>query len=96
MPGKGDGIRIGKAQVGEVTSATRSPILRRVIALARMSVAHAEPGAPVEVGQLDGHQKRLKARVASFPAFDPRKNRVKGIYDGSTDAGPDDLKVLLT
>ncbi len=82
VPGRGDGIRIGKAQVGEVTSATRSPILRRVVALARVSVAHAEPGTPVEVGKLDGHQKRLKARVASFPAFDPRKNRVKGIYDG--------------
>ena len=83
VPGKGDCIRIGKAQVGEVTSAVRSPILGRVIALARMSTAHAEQGIPVEVRQLDGHQKRLKARVSSFPAFDPRKDRVKGIYEGA-------------
>ncbi len=80
VPSKGDSIRIGKAQVGEVTSATRSPILERVIALARVNLPHAEPGTRVEIGQLDGMQKRLKATVAMFPAFDPGKQRVRGSY----------------
>ena len=35
----------------------------------------------LEIGQLDGHQKRLRARVVPFPHFDPAKTRVKGEYD---------------
>ncbi len=80
VPATGDCIRIGKAQVGEITSAVKSPILGKVIALARMDVTHAEPGTSVEVGQLDGQQKRLKASVVAFPHFDPTKERVKGNY----------------
>ena len=76
----GDCVRIGKAQVGEVTSAVKSPILGKNIALARVSVAHAEPGTEIEVGQLDGLQKRLKAKVVPYPHFDPTKERVKGNY----------------
>ncbi len=76
----GDCVRIGKAQVGEVTSAVKSPILGKNIALARVSVAHAEPGTEIEVGQLDGLQKRLKAKVVLYPHFDPTKERVKGNY----------------
>ena len=77
----GDCLRIGKAQVGEVTSAMKSPILGKNIALARVSVTHAEPGTEIEIGQLDGQQKRLKARVVSYPHFDPTKERVKGNYE---------------
>lgn len=81
IPATGDCVRIGKAQVGEITSAVRSPILGKVIALARIDVTHAEPGTKIEVGQLDGLQKRLKATVVGFPHFDPTKERVKGNYD---------------
>ncbi len=84
VPSTGDCIRMGKAQVGEITSAVKSPILGKVIALARMDVTHAEPGTSVEVGQLDGQQKRLKATVSAFPHFDPTKERVKGNYDAET------------
>ncbi|MFD1156876.1 aminomethyltransferase family protein, partial [Roseovarius aestuarii] len=77
----GDCVRIGKAQVGEVTSAMKSPILGKNIALARVSVSHAELGTELEIGQLDGLQKRLKARVVRYPHFDPTKERVKGNYD---------------
>ncbi|MFK7940539.1 MAG: DUF1989 domain-containing protein [Roseovarius sp.] len=76
----GDCVRIGKAQVGEVTSAMKSPILGKNIALARVSVTHSEPGTNIEIGQLDGLQKRLKATVVSYPHFDPTKERVKGNY----------------
>nr|WP_090061255.1 aminomethyltransferase family protein [Celeribacter neptunius] len=71
----GDCIRIGRAQVGEICSAMRSPRTGQWIALARVDVAHAELGTAVEVGQLDGHLKRYSARVAPFPHYDPKKER---------------------
>ncbi|MFP6704569.1 MAG: DUF1989 domain-containing protein [Alphaproteobacteria bacterium] len=80
VPSTGDCIRLGKAQVGEITSAMKSPILGKVIALARLDATHAEPGTAVEIGQLDGQQKRLKAIVVPYPHFDPKKERVKGNY----------------
>jgi aminomethyltransferase len=71
----GNCVRIGRQQVGVVTSGTRSPILGKNIALCRMSVEHAEVGTEVEVGKLDGHQKRLSATVVPFPFYDPEKKR---------------------
>jgi aminomethyltransferase len=73
----GDSVFIGRAQIGVVTSSMRSPILKKTIALARLDIAHAENGTAVEIGKLDGHQKRLKATVARFPAYDPEKTRVR-------------------
>ncbi len=81
VPANGDCLRIGKAQVGEITSAMRSPILGKVIALARVDLPHDAPGTAIEIGQLDGQQKRLKATVVPFPHFDPKKERVKGNYE---------------
>ncbi len=78
--GNGDGVFIGREQVGSVTSAMISPILCRNIALCRMKVLHSAPGTAVEVGKLDGHQKRIPATVVPFPHFDPGKERVRGNY----------------
>ena len=82
VPSPGDCVRLGRAQVGEITSAVKSPILGKVIALGRVAVTHSEPGTELEIGQLDGMQKRLRATVTAYPHFDPKKTRVKGIYDG--------------
>ncbi|MBM3679464.1 MAG: aminomethyl transferase family protein, partial [Actinobacteria bacterium] len=73
--GHGDCIHVGRHQVGIVTSGMRSPILRRNIALCRMNVRYAEVGTEVEVGKLDGHQKRIPATVVPFPFYDPEKMR---------------------
>lgn len=73
----GDCVHIGRAQVGTVTSATRSPVLKKNVALARLNVEYIEPGTQVEVGKLDGHQKRLPATVVPFPFYDPEKTRVR-------------------
>ena len=73
--GHGDGIYIGRAQVGVVTSATRSPFLGKNIALARIDVASAGPDAIVEIGKLDGLQKRLPARIVAPSHYDPKKLR---------------------
>jgi len=73
----GDGVYIGKQQIGIITSATRSPILKKNIALCRISVSESEIGTKVEVGKLDGHHKRLTASVVRFPFYDPEKTRVR-------------------
>ncbi|MDU9005561.1 DUF1989 domain-containing protein [Sedimentitalea todarodis] len=80
VPTPGDCVHFGKPQVGIVTSAVKSPILGKVIALARVDVTHSEIGTALEIGRLDGDQKRLKATVVRFPHFDPTKERVKGNY----------------
>ncbi|UWQ91863.1 trimethylamine-oxide aldolase Tdm [Rhodobacteraceae bacterium M382] len=73
--GHGDCVHIGRAQIGEVTSSMRSPLLGKNIALARVDVAHAEVGTEVEIGKLDGHQKRLPAKIVAFAHYDPKKTR---------------------
>ncbi len=75
--GPGNPIMIARQQVGTVTSGTRSPILRKNIALGWMAIEHAEIGTEVEVGKMDGHQKRLPATVVRFPHYDPDKERVR-------------------
>ena len=81
IPTPGDCVHYGKPQVGVVTSAMKSPILGKVIALARVDVAHSDIGTSLEIGRLDGDQVRLEAQVVPFPHFDPKKERVKGNYD---------------
>jgi len=76
----GDGVYCGRYQVGEVTSAMISPVLGTNIALCKMNIEYADTGTEIEVGKLDGHQKRIPAVVVPFPHFDPTKERVKGNY----------------
>ena len=73
----GDGVYVGRHRTGVVTSGTRSPMSGKSVALCRMAVEHAEPGTAVEVGKLDGAQKRLLATVVRFPFYDPDKSRVR-------------------
>ena len=49
--------------------------MRKSIALCRMAVQYADIGTEVEVGKLDGLQKRIPARVVRFPFYDPEKTR---------------------
>jgi aminomethyltransferase len=73
----GDGVYQGRAQVGVITSAALSPQTGQNIALCRMDVQSAALGTHVEVGQLDGHQKRLGATVSAPIFYDPDKSRVR-------------------
>jgi aminomethyltransferase len=75
--GHGDCVHVGRAQVGTITSSTRSPVLKKNIALCRIDTAHAALGTEVEIGKLDGHQKRIPATVVRFPHYDPEKARVR-------------------
>ncbi len=71
----GDSVHVGRSRVGVVTSGIRSPILRKNIALCRMVVEYSDMGTEVEVGKLDGYQKRIPAMVVRFPFYDPEKAR---------------------
>jgi aminomethyltransferase len=75
--GHGDCVHVPgeRSDIGVITSATRSPLLRKNIALCRMAVQYAELGTEVEVGKLDGHQKRIPATVVRFPFYDPDKTK---------------------
>ncbi len=79
MATAGDCVNIGRNQIGEITSAVRSPILRKNFALCRMAVEYKEIGTSVEIGKLDGKQKRLPAKVVPFPFYDPTKSRVRDL-----------------
>ncbi len=73
--GHGDEVYVDRRRVGVITSGTRSPTLRKSIALCRMAVQYAELDTEVEVGKLDGLQKRIPARVVRIPFYDPEKTR---------------------
>ena len=73
----GDCVHIGRSQVGVITSGCISPTLSKNIALCRIDVDHSELGKEVEVGKIDGHQKRIPAKIVPFPHYDPQKLRVK-------------------
>ena len=73
--GHGDEVYVGRQRVGVVTSGTRSPLLRKNIALCRMAIQYGDEGTDVEVGKLDGLQKRIPAKVVGFPFYDPKKER---------------------
>jgi aminomethyltransferase len=73
----GDCVHIGRAQVGTVTSGCISPTLNKNIALCRIDVGHSEIGTEVEVGKIDGEQKRISAKIVGFPHYDPLKTRVR-------------------
>jgi aminomethyltransferase len=71
----GDPVYVGRQQVGVVTSGTRSPVLKTNIALARVATGQSDLGTKLEVGKLDGLQKRISATIVRFPFYDPEKTR---------------------
>lgn len=73
----GESLYQGRYPVGIVTSATPSPLLGKQIALARVAPEFADPGTRLEIGKLDGHQKRLQAEVVTLPFYDPERTRVR-------------------
>ncbi len=73
----GNTVHIGRGQVGVITSGMLSKTLNKNIALCRIDVKHAEIGNEVEVGKMDGHQKRIPAKIVPFPFYDPQKTKVR-------------------
>ncbi|MEM9634407.1 MAG: DUF1989 domain-containing protein [Pseudomonadota bacterium] len=77
VPIHGAPVFSGHHQVGVITSATRSPLHGAAIAMCRLAVEHSEIDTELEVGCLDGHMKRLSARVHELPFFDPKRERAR-------------------
>ena len=73
----GDCVHIGRSQVGIITSGCISPTLNKNIALCRIDVGHSKLDTEVEVGKIDGHQKRIPAKIVPFPHYDPKKLKVR-------------------
>ena len=74
-PAHGDGVFVGREQVGVITSACASQQLGYAIAMARVAIENAAEGGPLEVGKLDGHMKRLPCRVSAVPFIDPKREK---------------------
>ncbi|PLR85973.1 glycine cleavage system protein T [Bacillus canaveralius] len=66
IPRHGYSVYKGEEKIGEVTTGTQSPTLKKNIGLALLSAQHAELGNNVEV-EIRG--KRLKAQVAATPFY---------------------------
>ena len=77
VPAHGAHVYVGERPVGVITSAVRSPMLECAIAMVRLNVEHADIGTEVEVGQMDGHMKRLPATVCAVPFIDPKRERAR-------------------
>ncbi|MFI5244136.1 MAG: aminomethyltransferase family protein, partial [Gemmatimonadales bacterium] len=64
------------AQVGYATSGCWSPLLKKYIALAHVTSAHAAAGTPLEMEvTVEHHRKRAAARVVKTPFFNPERKR---------------------
>lgn len=73
----GDPVYADRFPVGVITSATPSPLLSKQIALCRVAPEYAKPGTSLQIGKLDGQQKRLHAQVVGLPFYDPERTRVR-------------------
>ena len=73
----GDCVHIGRSQIGVITSGCISSKLNKNIALCRIDANNSEIDSEVEVGKIDGHQKRIPAKIVRFPFYDPEKTKVK-------------------
>ena len=76
-PSHGDAVFVGREQVGVITSACASPFFGHAIAMARVAIENANPGATIEVGKLDGHMKRLSATIVDLPFVDPKREKAR-------------------
>ncbi|WP_289281689.1 DUF1989 domain-containing protein [Methylophaga sp. UBA5088] len=72
----GDLVYQGRFPVGIVTSAIMSPLLGKQIAMIRVAPEFAKQDTRLEVGKLDGIQKRLGGLVTKLPFYDPKRARL--------------------
>lgn len=77
VPHHGATVFLHRQPVGMITSAVKSPELKTVIAMARISVELSGSGQQLEIGCLDGHIKRLYASVQPLPFIDPQRVKAR-------------------
>lgn len=74
--GHGDHVYHGHFPVGIVTSATYSPLMGKQIAMIRVAPDFTTIGTRLEVGKLDGQQKRLAGEVVKLPFYDAKREKL--------------------
>ena len=72
----GDQVYHGRFPMGIVTSATYSPLMGKQIAMIRVAPEFSAIGTSLEVGKLDGQQKRLAGEVVKLPFYDPKREKL--------------------
>lgn len=77
VPHHGSHIYLGERPIGVVTSGTHSPTLGTAIAIGRLAIEHSVNGMVLEIGQMGGQMKRLKATVTDIPFIDPQRKRAR-------------------
>ena len=53
------------------------PFKSLTLQIVNLNHCSSEIGKELEVGKIDGHQKRIPAKIVEFPHFDPKKLRVR-------------------
>ena len=68
----------GGRQVGQATSHTWSPLLKKQISLASVQTPFAEPGTELQIEHtVEYERRRARATVVKTPFFDPPRKREK-------------------
>jgi aminomethyltransferase len=66
----------GRTQVGQATSHTWSPLLKRQLSLASVHPRHAKPGTKLKIEHTVEYERRtVTATVVDRPFFDPERKR---------------------
>ena len=67
-------VYLGSRQVGKATSTTWSPLLKKMIALASIDTAHAQPGAKLQMEiTIEAMRRKVTATVVKLPFFNPAR-----------------------
>jgi aminomethyltransferase len=71
-------VYLGNRQVGKATSTTWSPVLKKLIALASVEIAHSKPGTKLDMEvTIEAVRQKAAAVVTKLPFFNPpRKTAV--------------------
>src|SRR5690348_11482337 len=67
-------VYLGNRQVGKATSTTWSPLLKKMIALASIDTAHAQPGTRLQMEiTIEAVRQKVTATVVKLPFFNPER-----------------------
>ncbi|HJT52567.1 MAG TPA: aminomethyltransferase family protein [Candidatus Angelobacter sp.] len=67
-------VYLGSRQVGKATSTTWSPLLKKMIALASIDTAHAQPDAKLQMEiTIEAMRRKVTATVVKLPFFNPER-----------------------
>lgn len=67
-------VYLGSKQVGKATTTTWSPLLKKMIALASIDTAHAQPGTKLQMEiTIEAVRQRVAATVGKLPFFNPER-----------------------